>query len=62
MVAKLLDDNNKELKQRSNEDGDDNQNGKKAIGLYYQNNNFSTCTTLFVRIVALVAWLWHKTS
>lgn len=34
MVAKLLDDNNKELKQRSNEDGDDNQNGKKAIGLY----------------------------
>lgn len=40
MVAKLLDDNNKELKQRSNEDGDDNQNCKKAIGLYYQNNNF----------------------
>ena len=40
MVAKLLDDNNKELKQRSNEDGDDNQNGKKPIGLYYQNNNF----------------------
>ena len=57
MVAKLLDDNIKELTQRSNKDGDDNQNGNKAMGLYYQNNNFWTCTTLFVHIVALVAWL-----
>lgn len=34
MVAKLLNDNNKELKQRSNDDGDDNKNGKKSIKVY----------------------------
>ena len=31
MVAKLLDPNNREL--ISNDDGDGNENGKKAIGL-----------------------------
>jgi len=25
----------------SNDDGDGNENGKKAIGLYQQNNNFT---------------------
>ena len=31
MVAKFLDHNNRELKQG---DGDSNENGRKAIGLY----------------------------
>ena len=31
----------------SNDDGDINDNGKKAIGLDWQNNNSCTCITLF---------------
>ena len=38
MVAKFLDHNNRELKQ---DDGDGNENGKKAIGLNKKNNNFT---------------------
>ena len=38
MVAKFLDHNNRELKQ---DDGDGNENGKKARGLNKKNNNFT---------------------
>ena len=44
MVAKFLDHNNRELKQG---DGDSNENGKKAIGLYIKK------TTLHVHYVFL---------
>ena len=35
------------LRSFSNDDGDVNENGKKAIGLDWQNNNICTCITLF---------------
>ena len=33
----------------SNDDGDVNENGKKAIGLYQQNNNFARDHAFFVQ-------------
>ena len=32
----------------SNDDGDGNENGKKAIGLDWQNNNFARASRLFL--------------
>ena len=32
---------------RSNDDGDGNENGKKAIGLDWQNNNFARASRFF---------------
>ena len=42
------------LRSLSNDDGDVNENGKKAIGLDWQNNNICTCITLFLCISFLL--------
>ena len=39
----------------SNEDGDGNENRKKAIGLVWQNNNFARVLRLFVHFLAVFA-------
>ena len=38
-----------------NDDGDGNENGKKAIGLDNQNNNFARAARFFVNFFAIVA-------
>ena len=40
----------------SKDDGDGNENGKKAIGLDKQNNNFARASRFFVRFFAVTAW------
>ena len=60
MVAKVLDNNKREL--ISNVDGDGNENGKKAIGLDWQNNNFARASRFFVHFLAVIARLQHETS
>ena len=45
----------------SNDDGDGNENGKKAIGLDWQNNNFARASRFFVYFLAVVARLRHAT-
>ena len=59
MVEKVLDNNKREL--LSNDDGDGNENGKKAIGLDRQNNNFARASRFFVHFLAVVARLRHET-
>ena len=46
----------------SNNDGGGNENGKKAIGLYEQNNDFARASRFFVHFLAVVASLWLETS
>ena len=41
----------------SNDDGDVNENGKKAIGLDWQNNNFARASHLSVHFFAVTARL-----
>ena len=36
----------------SNNNGDDNKNGEKAIGLDWQNNNFACASHIFVHFFA----------
>ena len=38
----------------SNNDGDGNKNGKKAIGLDWRNNNFARASRFFVHFLALL--------
>ena len=45
----------------SNDDGDGNEYGKKAIGLLWQNNNFARASRFFVHFLAVVARLRHET-
>ena len=45
----------------SNEDSDGNENGKKAIGLDKQNNNFARASRFFVHFFAVAARL-HRES
>ena len=56
MVATFLDHNSGE------KDGDDNENGKKAIGLYQKNNNFAHASHFFVYFLAIIASLRDETS
>ena len=44
-----------------NDDGDSNENGKKAIGLDKQNNNFARASQFFVHFSTVVARL-HRES
>ena len=60
MVAKFLDHNM--IWSLSNDDGDGNENGKKEIRLYQQNNNFERTSCFFVHFLAVVARLRHETS
>ena len=41
----------------SNDDGDVNENGKKAIGLDWQNNNFARASRFFVHFFVVTARL-----
>ena len=47
----------------SNEDGDGdgNENGKKAVEFYHQNNNFARASRFFVHFFAVVARLRRET-
>ena len=44
------------------DEGDDNENGKKSIGLDWQNNNFARAVTLFVHFLAVVARLQRASA
>ena len=47
----------------SNDDSDGiNENGKKAIGLGWQNNNFVRASRIFVHFLAVAARLRDETS
>ena len=43
------------LESLSNDDGDANENGKKAIGLDWQNNNSTRASHVFVNFLAVIA-------
>ena len=45
-----------------NDDGDGNENGKKAIGLNKQCNNFARASRLFVHFSAVFARLQRETA
>ena len=45
-----------------NDDDDGNENGKKAIGLDKQNNNFARVSRFFVHFSAVVARLQRETA
>ena len=46
----------------SNNDSDGNENGKKAIGLDWQNNNFARASRFFVHFFAVAARLRRKNT
>ena len=46
----------------SNDEGDVNKNGKKAIGLDWQNNNFARASLFFVHFFAVVARLRRESA
>ena len=46
----------------SNDDGDGNENGEKAIGLDKQNNNYSRASRFFVHFFAVVARLRRENA
>ena len=46
----------------SNNDGDSNENGKKAIGLDWQNNNFACTSRFFVHFFAVTARLQSENA
>ena len=46
----------------SNDDVDVNENGKKAIGLDWQNNNFARASCFFVHFFAVSARLRRETA
>ena len=45
-----------------NDDGDGYENGKKAIGLDKQSNNFACASRFFVHFSAVVAWPQCETA
>ena len=45
-----------------NDDSNGNENGKKAIGLRYQNNDFALASCFFVHFLAVIVRLQHETS
>ena len=46
----------------SNDDGDGNENGKKATGLDKQNKNFARASRFFVHFLAVVARLQRESA
>ena len=46
----------------SNNDSDGNENGKKAIGLDWLNNNFARASRFFVHFFAVAARLRRKNT
>ena len=45
------------IRRLSNDDGDVNENGNKAIGLDWQNNNFARASRSIVHVLAVTARL-----
>ena len=56
MVTLFLDDN------KTNDDGDDKENGKKYVYTNKQQLNFARTSSYFVHFFAIVASLRHETS
>ena len=54
----------REIGSLRNDDGDDdgNENGKKAIGLDKENNNFARALRFFVHLIAVFAGLQRETA
>ena len=46
----------------SNDDADDNENGKRAIGLISKNNNFARASRFFVHFFAVIARLQRESA
>ena len=46
----------------NNEDGDGKENGRKTIGLDWQNNNFERDSRIFVHFFAVVSRLQRETA
>ena len=46
----------------SDDEGDGNENGRNAIGLNWQNNNFARSSRFFVLFFAVVEHLQRETS
>ena len=47
----------------SNDGGDGSENGKKAMGLdYWQNNNFARASRFFVHFFAVAARLYRESA
>ena len=46
----------------SKDDGDGNENGKKAIGLDWQNNNFASTSRFFVHFFNVAARLQRESA
>ena len=63
-VSFSLEENFREemVKSLTNDDGDGNENGKKAIGLDRQNNNFARASRFFVHFFAVVARLQRESA
>ena len=51
-----------ECRELSNDDGDVNENGKKAKGLDWQNNSSARASRFFVHFFALTARLRHENA
>ena len=46
----------------SNDDGDGSENGKKAMGLDWQNNNFARASRFFVHFFAVAERLQRESA
>ena len=62
MDAKSLRPRHLAIGSLSNDDGDVNENGKKAIGLDWQNNNFARASRFFVHFFAVTARLRRENA
>ena len=47
---------------KSDDNGDGTENGKKALGLDWQNNNFARASRVFVHFFAVIAQLRREPS
>ena len=52
----------REFTRNDDGDGDSNENGKKAVGLNKQNNNFACASRFFVHFSAVFARLQRETA
>ena len=50
------------IERMNNDDGDGKENGKKAIGLDWQNNNFARASRFFVHFFAVAARLQRESA
>ena len=60
--VKTADWQNTTIETMSNDDGDGNENGKKAKGLDWQNNNFARASRFFVHFFAVTARLQRESA